>query len=177
VEITLEQWSDYFLKVKKIKYNQKTTNDIYLKTKYIQLDKNDNSRYVNPVAIPNFVKYFNIGETIPVSMVNDGIIFDDIEDAVEYAKRKHEIEFMKKLEDNELEERKKIEHKKWKEKKIYTILSIIIVALYICLIVFPFGLICIIMNTYKFGPRYAYFMITNDIKTIWRNFNDSRYEY
>lgn len=163
-KIYLEEQNDWLksLKVKKINcepYDQ----DIYDKTKYIQHEGNNNFTYISPVPVGPLVEAFDLGQTIPVSMVNDGIIFDDINDAVEYAKSKHNANFKQELEKKELKRQEELENNIVQEnaqKKtilyfvVYPIFFMLFI-MYSIFVVMPWIIVSICTNTWNCGFLFA----------------------
>ncbi len=176
--IILEEQNDYnrSLKVKEIIKGSHYGN-IYEKTKYIKYDNNKNNTYVNPVPISPLVEYFDIGETIHITMINDGLIFTDINDAANYSMQKHEAKLKKDLEKKEMKRQKKmaedINNKeathKFKKLMFGYVTMILLFAsflIYFVLICIPWMTICIIVNTFNYGYLYAYRSFLCDTKDL-----------
>lgn len=188
VVIILEENNDPMrsLKVKEIvyrnnNYNNNNNNQLCEKTKYIQYDENSINKYVSPIPITQLVENFNVGEMIPVTMINDGLIFGDINSAVEYAQKKHEEKLIRNLKKREnkkelnrlvhIEQQKASEEFQKKILNYFVICPILILlfSIYFVFFAFPYILICIAVNSWKYSFRYATRTFINDVTQIIKN--------
>lgn len=173
--ILLEEQDDYnrSLKVVDITHNN-NNKPSYITTKYLHYPNGNNDRYVLPLPLNSPIPHFNVGETIPFGMVSDGLIFDNLNDAFEYANKKHEFNKQKEFEKYQKEQEElyiqRQKHNTNNESFNYFVIYPIIfflICLYIVFYCIPYIIICLIMQLVLYGPKTTYYLFTCEMKSIY----------